>query len=315
MASAALAALIQAHAPKRPYCAFVKNHAIVRPREVALGAPYLQLNPPAHRAWIILDLDRTGAAHAWEDAGLPVPTYCSINPQNGHAHLGYALAEPVCTSAAARLKPLQYLDAIEYAYTAKVRADAAFTGPLAKNPLHPTWQLWEPANAPVYELGYLADFVDLPTKRLPRVAGVGRNCDLFETLRYWAYGAVREFWCPGGREQWMSAARLHAESLNTFNVPLGSSEVAGIARSVARYVWRTITPASFREVQAVRGRLGGLASGVARLERNEVKRASARLMTLQGMSVRAIAEELNVGKSTVARWVSHEAMSGNSTLA
>lgn len=304
MASAALIALVQAQTPKRPYCAYVKNHAIVRQREVALNAPYLQFNPPAHRSWIILDIDHSAAAHAWEDAGLPAPTYCAINRQNGHAHIGYALSGPVCTTAAARMAPLRYLAAIDYAYTAKVRADAAFTGPLAKNPLHPVWQLWEPANAPVYELGYLADFVDISAKRLPREAGVGRNCDLFEMLRYWAYSAVRQFWQPGGLDRWMAATRLHAESLNTFTVPLDSSEVAGIARSVARYVWRKNTPASFRESQAVRGRLGGIASGASRLILNENKRASARLMAANGMSVRAIAEELKVGKSTVGRWVS-----------
>ncbi|MDH6155964.1 replication initiation protein [Janthinobacterium sp. CG_23.4] len=314
MASAALIALVQAQAPKRPYCAFVKNNAIVRRREIALAAPYLQLNPPAHRSWIILDIDRSGASHAWEDAALPVPTYCAINRENGHAHIGYALSAPVCTSAAARLAPLRYLAAIEYAYTAKVHADAAFTGPLAKNPIHPKWQLWEPANAPVYELGYLADFVDLTTKQLPRDAGLGRNCDLFDGLRDWAYSAVRQFWRPRGEDLWRAAVRLQAESLNTFTVPLNSSEVAGIARSVARYVWRRYTPTKFREVQAARGRLGGIASGAARLISSEDKRVSARLMAANGMSTRAIADELVVGKSTVARWVSHEAISGNSTV-
>jgi hypothetical protein len=211
------------------------------------------------------------------------------------------------------MAPLRYLAAIEYAYIERVRADAAFTGPLAKNPLHSSWQVWEPANAPVYELGYLADFVDLPTKRLPRTPGVGRNCDLFEGLRDWAYSAVRKFWRPGGEERWRAVVRLQAEALNTFAVPLGSAEVAGIARSVARYVWRRFSPAEFREVQAVRGRRGGIASGAARLAVNEDKRASARLMTANGMSIRSIADELGVGKSTVARWVSHEAISGSST--
>lgn len=275
--------------------------------------PYLQLNPPAHRSWLILDIDRDKAAHDWEDAALPVPTYCAITPENGRVHIGYALAAPVCTSDAARLAPVRYLSAIEYAYTAKVQADATFTGPLAKNPLHPAWQLWEPANAPVYELGYLADFVDLPTKRPPKVAGLGRNCDLFDGLRSWAYSAVREFWRPSGEELWRAAVRLQAESLNTFAVPLNSSEVAGIARSMARYVWRRYTPTKFREVQAARGRLGGIASGAARLAANEDKRASARLMAANGMSIRAIAEVFGIGKSSVARWVSHEAISGNST--
>lgn len=165
-------------------------------------------------------------------------------------------------------------------------------------------------------LGYLADFVNLSTKRLPRTSGVGRNCDLFEGLREWAYSAVRKFWRPGGEEHWRAAVRLQAEALNTFAMPLGAAEVAGIARSVARYVWRRFSPADFREIQAVRGRRGGIASGATRLAVNEDKRASARLMAANGMSIRAIADELSVGKSTVARWVSqvsHEAISGNST--
>lgn len=319
MASAALAALVQAQAPKRPYCAFVKNNAIVRRKDIALGAPYLQMNPPAHRSWLILDIDRERdrereyVAHVWEDAGLPPPTYCAITPDSGRGHLGYALSSPVCTSDAARMAPLRYLAAVEYAYIAKVRADCAFTGPLAKNPLHPGWLLWEPANAPVYELGYLAEFVDLTSKRLPRAPGVGRNCDLFDGLRDWAYSAVREFWRPHGEERWRAAVRLQAEALNTFSVPLGGTEVAGIARSVARYVWRRFSPAEFREVQAARGRRGGIASGAARLTASEDKRVSARLMATNGMSIRSIADELGVGKSTVARWVSHEAISGNST--
>ncbi|RZA16687.1 MAG: DNA primase, partial [Proteobacteria bacterium] len=131
--------------------------------------------------------------------------------------------------------------------------------------------------------------------------------------RDWAYSAVRKFWRPGGEERWRAAVRLQAEALNTFAVPLGAAEVAGIARSVARYVWRRFSPAEFREVQAVRGRRGGIASGAARLAVNEDKRASARLMAANGMSIRSIADELGVGKSTVARWVSHEAISGSST--
>lgn len=321
MASAALTALVQAQAPKRPYCGYVKDNALVRPQSIALGLRYLQMNPPAHRSWLVLDIDRDKdtdreyVAHAWEDAGLPPPTYCAITRGSGRGHLGYALSAPVCTSDAARMAPLRYLAAIEYAYIERVRADCAFTGPLAKNPLHPSWLVWEPANAPVYELGYLAEFVDLPTKQLPRMPGLGRNCDLFDGLRDWAYSAVRTFWRPGGEERWRAAVRLQAEALNTFAMPLGATEVAGIARSVARYVWRRFSPAKFRDIQAARGRRGGIASGAARLAVNENKRAGARLMAANGMSIRLIADELGVGKSTVARWVSHEAISGNSTQA
>lgn len=273
----------------------------------------MQLNPPAHQTWLILDIDREQASFEWERANLPVPTFVATNTVNGHAQIGYALTAPVCTTKVARLAPLRYLAAIDYAYIQKIEGDTCFTGPLSKNPLHPHWRLWEPANAPRYELGYLAEFAELPKRLPPRPSGVGRNCDLFEQLRLWAYSAVREHWRPGGEDAWRAAVRLRAESINTFVMPLGASEVAGIARSVARYVWRRFTPSSFRDVQAERGRIGGVASGVARLATNESKRATARLMVAKGMSLRAVADELDVGKSTVSRWVSHEAISGNST--
>jgi len=303
MASAALTALVEAHAPRRPYCANEKNGARVRPRSVALGAPYLQLNPPAHCAWLLLDVDRNGAASAWLDGSLPPPTYIAINRENGHAHFGYALAAPVCTTDAARVGPMRYLAAIEHACTARLGADFAFAGPLAKNPLHPLWQVWEPANAPTYELGYLAEFVDLPSRLAPRPAGLGRNCDLFDGLRTWAYSAVRGFWRPGGEDAWRAAVRQQAEALNTFAVPLGLAEVAGIARSVARYVWRRFTPAGFREVQAERGRLGGVASGASRRSATQERRAQAIAMASQGLSLRRIASALDVGHETVRRWL------------
>ncbi|MBV8656426.1 MAG: replication initiation protein [Burkholderiales bacterium] len=257
MASAALIALVEAHAPRRPYCADEKHFARIRPKDTALGKRFMQLNPPAHQAWLIFDLDYPFAEFAWEDADLPPPTYIATNPENGHAHFGYALSSPVCTTMAARLDPIRYLAAIERAYMTKLRADIAFNGPLAKNPLHPCWKLWEPANAPAYELRELEEYAILSAKHAPiqRPDGVGRNCDLFDTLRNWAYRAVRDYWRPGGQRFWDEAVRRQAESFNTFLNPLNNSEVAGVARSVARYVWRRFSPAGFRERQSALGRL------------------------------------------------------------
>lgn len=300
MPSAALKRLVEERAPHRPWCAESKSGARVRPLRTALQAPYMQLNPPAHAAWIVLDIDRVSGALAWEHGSLPPPTYVAANRENGHAHIGYALASPVCTSDAARVLPLRFLASISQAYTDAAGADAAFRGPLAKNPLHEHWRLWEPANAPEYELSYLAEFVKLLPLR-PRPAGLGRNCDLFDSLRVWAYNAVRKFWAPNGESAWRDACERRAASLNTFAEPLSPTEVRAIARSVARYTWRHFTPGGFRAVQAARGKKGGIASGIARAAASEDRRASARLMRARGMSIRTIASELNVPKSSVAR--------------
>lgn len=274
----------------------------------ALKAPYIQLNPPSHRAWLLLDVDHKGAASAWDDAGLPPPTFVAVNRKNGHAQIGYALAAPVCTTAAARLAPLRYFAAIEHAYTAKAGADFAFTGPLSKNPLHPLWQLWEPANAPIYELGLLAEFVKLQTKPPPLPEGAGRNCDLFNGLRRWAYSAVRGFWRPHGEEGWREAVRKQAEALNTFAEPLGPGEVNGIARSVAKYTWRRLTPVGFREIQAERGRRGAAATIMVKRDRREQAiREAIEQLSVEGWtpSMRAVAKEVGCSISTLSESYRH----------
>lgn len=259
--SNAVRKLIEERAPKRPWSGQVKNGAHVRPLRTALSEPYIQLNPPCLAGWLIFDIDREGGALGWEDANLPPPTVAVGNPENGHAHVFYALAVPVCTSTAGRQHPLDYLVAVEYAYRQKLGADAAFTGRLAKNPVHDHWRVYEPANCPVYTLGELAEYVDLP-KRLPgrrESLGYGRNCSLFEDLRKWAYVAIRQYWRPGGQEMWTEACVRQAQLWNTFDhaEPLEWSEVKGIARSVSRWTWKHITPMGFRQKQAERGRLGG----------------------------------------------------------
>jgi hypothetical protein len=215
MASAALTALVEANAPRRPYRGPEKNFARIRAQSDALRLPYVQLNPPAHCAWLLIDIDRPDAGSAWLDGGLPAPTYVATNRENGHAYIGYALAAPVCTTDAARLLPMHYRAAIEQAYLSGARADFSFAGPLAKNPLHPRWKVWESANAPAYELGHLAEYVDLSNRIAPPAPeGFGRNCSLFDNLREWAYSSIRSYWQPGGAVRWYEAVRRQAEAWN-----------------------------------------------------------------------------------------------------
>jgi hypothetical protein len=303
MASAALNKIIEDNAPHRPYCANVKNAARVRALKDALEEPYLQLNSPTHQSMLVVDIDRSQAATVWMDANLPPPTYVATNGENGHAQIGYALASPVCRTEAARLVPLRFLAAVEYAYTLKAGGDFAFSGPLAKNPLHPHWRVWEPANAPTYELNYLAEFVELP-KRLPsRQAGVGRNCDMFENLRSWAYSAVRAFWRTHGEAQWIEAVLRQAEMYNTFDTPLAFSELRSIARSISRFVWRNFSQSEFHQIQSERGHLGGIASGEVRRAAAAGQRTLAKKLYEEGLSKRAIATQLNVGRATIGRWL------------
>lgn len=89
--------------------------------------------------------------------------------------------------------------------------------------------------------------------------------------------------------------------------PLDGREVWHIAKSVSKWTWRRFdieaSDQRFSKLQAHRGHLGGLASGISRATANEDKLVSARLMRAKGMTQQAIAENLGVHVNTIANWL------------
>lgn len=250
--------IFQARLPHRPYCSDDLSHGlIVRPAATALRHRHLQPNAPLETAWLVFDLDYPGAAFAWEKSNLPSPTLTVSNPENGHAHLFYGLTTPVGMSDVARDAPIRYAAAVQAAFLVKLCADPGYAGLIAKNPFHDAWRaLWVQH---LYDLGELADYVNLPKHRPPREAlGLGRNCMLFDELRAWAYQWVRQYKRNDAKaEQWLRAVVGQAERLNAFPVPLAFNEVKAIAKSIARWTWRNFSDAAFSAVQSTRGKLGG----------------------------------------------------------
>ena len=299
--------------PKRPYCTDNLEAGVrIRSLAHALKRPYIQANPPHLRVWSIFDVDRPGAALAWEAGNLPPPSWVTINKQNAHAHLVWGLSAPVLVeSAEARQAPIRYLLAVESAFRAALQADTGYSGLITKNPAHPLWRTLR-GPAEFYELAYLAEFVDLP-KFLPKQGtkleeiGLGRNCILFDFLRLWAYKAVRAHREQRNYVLWQ--AQVYDRALNRnadFKHPLDPKEIWHIAKSVTKWVWK-IDPkaeAKFLRRQAWKGTKGGIASGVARLKASEDQRTSARLMRATGLTQTAIAQELGVTDRTVRAWLS-----------
>ena len=110
--------------PKKPYCTDdLTNGIYPRLQRIAITKRYIQLNPPQMQYWMVFDIDRPNSAYAWYDSNLPIPFASVVNESNTHCHIIYRLEIPVCTSDFAHIKPLQYLDAIQRAYTAKLQAD------------------------------------------------------------------------------------------------------------------------------------------------------------------------------------------------
>jgi len=311
--------LFQSLLPIKPYCTDeLSSGLVIRGKTSALQKRYIQHNPPPVLAFMVYDLDRSDSALAWNDAHLPAPAWVSVNPDNGHCHVAYGLIAPVARTDAARAAPLRLAAAIEAAYGEKLAADRGYSGLITKNPLHPHWHVYCPATAAAnngyYELAELAEYVTL-SKTLPKgreSAGLGRNVSLFDDLRKWAYSAIRAHWRPGGFAAWQLAVLEKSESLNQFVEPLPYAEIKATAKSVSKWTWQNFTPAGFRdyvkrthtpEIQARRGKIGGVRSGEVRAENANEKAAMAHEMSRQGMKQAEIAQALGVTDRTIRTWL------------
>lgn len=245
----------------------------VRRAERAALARYIQPNGPTHKYWLVYDIDRPGAAIDWNDRNCPPPSITAMNPANGHAHLIYGLEIPIRTAPDAKSDPLRYAGAVDCALLHALGADPSYSGLICKNPLHPHWQVtsWEPR---LYTLAELDSWLDLQPaqdrrKRLPDY-GLGRNCNLFEQLRLWAYRAIRQGWPDF--ERWQAACLDRALMYNAgFSTPLDHQEAAHVARSVGKWVHRQFDPAAFSAWQAAQGRKGGIRSGEVRRAGSEAE--------------------------------------------
>jgi hypothetical protein len=247
--------------PHKPYCSDSLEYGVViRPKRTAINMQYIQHNPPCLITSLVFDIDRSDAFFAWSYANLPQPTWLAKNKKNGHAHIGYMLSAPVCTTHRAKQNVIEYLAKIEQAYSLALGADRGYMGLITKNPCHEFWENHIFGVQP-YELNYLADFVELRELKtdLKEVSGLGRNCMMFDTVRYWAYKAIREY--RGGTfDNWLGKVLEHCSSVNSiFLKPLPYSEVKATTKSIARYCWKKdgYHYQEFIDRQSRKGAIGG----------------------------------------------------------
>ena len=250
--------------PHKPYFSDDLHFGVrIAGKERAILAKYIQFNQPHAMFWLGFDVD-------WSDRNAPAPTLAITNPENGHAHLLYALQTSIRTAPDGKMKPLRYAAAVENALRKKLEADAGYSGLICKNPNHGHWKIavWQPE---LYTLDWLADFLDLNAandKEIVADYGLGRNCTLFDKTRKWAYRAIRQGWPH--YDQWLQACYERASAYNLqFAAPLDENEVNGISKSIAKWTHATLSESSFRNfvaktheknIQSIRGKKGGVIS-------------------------------------------------------
>lgn len=306
--------------PHKPYCSEdLGQGLIIRPKKTAIQMPYIQHNPPCFINSFVFDVDKYDAFFSWSDANLPPPNWISKNTKNGHAHIAYTLAAPVCTTHRAKQKIIEYAAKIEQGYRIALGADSGYSGLITKNPCNDTWDTYI-FNVKPYELNYLADFIELQELKtdLREVSGLGRNCVMFDTVRFWAYRAVRQY-LNSRFDNWHTAVLEQAMSANgEFLEPLPYSEVKATAKSISRWVWRNHAQAyaTFIERQSTKGKLGATvansrgacnAGGKARAQQYSDMRQEAVKLHIMGKSIKEISEFLGVHRNSVSNWIKNHA--------
>ena len=298
----------------KPYCADELLYGLqIRPKKTAINMQYIQGNQPCMLHYFFFDLDRSEAVMAWHDENLPMPYWTAQTQKNGHAHICYKLEIPLCTSEFGSQKAIAYASKVQAGLANKLGADVGYSHLITKNPFHPDWRttFWTER---AYTLDYLADFVDLPKKlsKKQEVSGLGRNCTLFDTVRKWAYKAIRA--CLGdGYDSWyQKVLNMSLDANGAFLDPLPYSEVKATAKSIAKWVWRNHTSADFHAwfgaKQSNRAKIGvskGNVSkgGKARSAKYSDVRQEALKLHIVGKSIKEISEYLNVHRSSVSKWL------------
>lgn len=300
--------------PKKPYCTNAKGVCYPRTKSHALKHAYIQPNTPFVVHCLVFDLDYPQALLAYHDNNAPRPHTIVVNPENGHAHYTYLLAEPIGLTGKSSQKAIDYLYAVYFALRERLGADWGYSANLTKNPAHNAWQSFTAGRIDPYTLDELAESLNLPTKAELRQARkqandayYGRNCAVFDAVRHQAYPIAHKH----TYQTLYNAVLAIATTENAkFNDPMHPNEVRHIAKSIAKFCKspRFGDDSKFIEKQRRQGRNGGLKSdssngGKARSAKYDDKRQKALYLCKQGISNTEIARTLGVSRVSVINWL------------
>ena len=291
-----------------PQVARGKGESFRVPASQAWGYPSLELR--AGNSWPLMGfdcdvpekvLDALYANHLGRprpDAPrLPQPNTIVQRRSNSHSHVSYFLAKPVHRGADAREAPLRLFARISEFYRQALGADPGYNGVLTHNPMHSAhragefqthWGCTEP-----YSLGELAEPIPkgwrLPVKPTTEA---GRNCALFVALMTWA-GSPANI----GLEV-LAMARATNDGTD---LPMGDSEMAGLAKSVERYRDGWIAKGRFytEDEREAWGRSLGLQGGVVRRAANTDRDERIIEAHAAGWSQRHLAKLFKLSQPTI----------------
>jgi len=196
--------------------------------------------------YLVFNLNRCDAALASQNTNIAEPTFLIID-NSGSGQLVYRLIVPVCISDKGKRHPIEYLAAIQDMYIRVLEADLHYDGLMINNPLNPEFNCLV-GDGKSYTLKELAQHVDLSVlkrskwrqKKKEERGYLGKNVDLFDTLRFWAYDRVTHA-KNALFSTWLKSVMTEAIRINRQQSLLCENEVKWISQRVARWTWDEYT--------------------------------------------------------------------------
>lgn len=239
---------------KKIYCSNNLQFGLkLLPVDKALECSHIQLNNSNVISFLVIDIDHNNP-FIFDEVGLPAPNFLVIKKKTGTSHLIYALKTPIPKDYNTSKKALEYFALIQQEYTKILEGDPMYANMIAKNPMHEEWQVWNINHFYPYELGELADHINLPPKKQIKkreAIAEGRNCYLFDTVRKWAYKEVLFYKSNGATyENFYNVVFNRLDKLNIFpaSAPLEFKEIKNIAKSISKWVWKNFTQEKYDEI-------------------------------------------------------------------
>ncbi|WP_034711289.1 replication initiation protein [Acinetobacter beijerinckii] len=280
----------------------------------AVKKKYIQFNHPNWKKYILIDIDRPGAVTDWlyESPHLPAPNLIIENRKNGHAHFVYELIDAVSFTERSSLKAQNYYNAVEKALTRELGGDERYNGVVGKNPCSEEWRT-STYRTEAYHLKDLASKLELTTGLTPfevpqkaqndESAINGRNDEIFHSVRHLAYKDIRDFKNNAGLlfNHWFDHVLKLVQEKNSYYInPMDYKECTHIAKSISKYCWRNHAECHRQFVE--RQRIKGSKGGTNRSAKYEEARRMTKLLFRQGVSLKQIAEKVNISYRSVVRY-------------
>lgn len=276
-------------------------------RESASQHRYIEAQPSALKNMIIIDLDFPEAGMklkslAYDDESIPEPNIIVTNPATSHAHGYYFLKGAISVGTRAD----SFYRSVSRTLRTASGGDAAFAGKIARSPFQ---HFLEGLREEPYTLQELKNGIRnfksiASTPRKEQEEGLGRNVDLFNSLRTHAYRSARGL----GYSSEAIYADLYNRALE-LNIEmfasdpqsiLGNSEIKSICRSITKFVCSKFSEESFSKLQATRATRRWDTSKESRQERKDL----ALFLKSEGFSSKEIGEELGMKPASVRSLIS-----------